>query len=122
VCEGLAASWTESKQEKLPIIVSICAGIPMDALATWFTVGEGRVPKIVRVMPNTPALLGEGASGSFAGAGVTEDEKNLVTALLEGFSKVSEWVEKEELIDVVTALSGMFQVYVVVLLYHSRSL
>ncbi len=107
VCEGLAASWSESKKANLPLVVSICAGIPMDALTAWFTVSDGRAPKVVRVMPNTPALLGEGASGSFAGAGVTENEKELVTALLEGFSKVSEWVDKEELIDVVTGLSGM---------------
>lgn len=107
VCEGLAASWDESKMQRLPIVVSICAGIPLDALTQWFTVGGERAPKIVRVMPNTPALLGEGASGSFAGAGVSEDDKRLVTELLEGFSKVSEWVDKEELIDVVTALSGI---------------
>ncbi|KAG4412426.1 hypothetical protein IFR04_014445 [Cadophora malorum] len=121
VCSDLAASWRESKQQKLPLIVSICAGIPLDALTNWFTVSEGRAPKVVRVMPNTPALLGEGASGSFAGAGVTEDEKKLVTALLEGFSKVSEWVDKEELIDVVTALSGSGPAYFFLLVEHMVS-
>lgn len=107
VCEDLASSWSESKKQQLPIVVSICAGLPSDALTKWFTTSDGKSPKVVRVMPNTPALLGEGAAGSFAGPGVTGEEKNLVTALLEGFSKVSEWVDKEELIDVVTALSGM---------------
>ncbi|PBP16557.1 NADP oxidoreductase coenzyme F420-dependent [Diplocarpon rosae] len=121
VCEDLAASWTSSNKPELPLVVSICAGIPLDALSTWFTLGDGRAPKVVRVMPNTPALLGEGASGSFAGPGVTEDEKSLVTALLEGFGKVSEWVDREELIDVVTALSGSGPAYFFLLVEHMIS-
>ncbi|KAH6725050.1 pyrroline-5-carboxylate reductase dimerization-domain-containing protein [Leptodontidium sp. MPI-SDFR-AT-0119] len=96
VCEDLASSWREAGKQQLPLIVSICAGIPLDALTQWFTIADGRAPKVVRVMPNTPALLGEGASGSFAGARVSEDEKKLVTSMLEGFGKVSEWVDKED--------------------------
>ncbi|PBP25091.1 NADP oxidoreductase coenzyme F420-dependent [Diplocarpon rosae] len=121
VCEDLAASWISSNKQELPLIVSICAGIPLNALSTWFTLGDGRAPKVIRVMPNTPALLGEGASGSFAGPGVTEDEKSLVTALLEGFGKVSEWVDREELIDVVTALSGSGPAYFFLLVEHMIS-
>ncbi|KAG4438112.1 hypothetical protein IFR05_006392 [Cadophora sp. M221] len=121
VCEDLASSWREAGEQQLPLIVSICAGIPLDALTRWFTVGEGRAPKVVRVMPNTPALLGEGASGSFAGAGVSEDDKKLVTAMLEGFGKVSEWVDKEELIDIVTALSGSGPAYFFLLVEHMVS-
>jgi pyrroline-5-carboxylate reductase len=108
VCQELAASWGNLKGQQPPLIVSIVGGITLDTLTQWFTAKNGLAPKIVRVMPNTPALLGEGASGSFAGAGVSENEKKLVTALLQGFSKVSEWVDKEELIDVVTGLSGTF--------------
>ena len=108
VCRELAASWGEGERPKLPLIVSIAGGITLDTLTQWFTVSDGRAQKVVRVMPNTPALLGEGASASFAGAGVSGDEKQLVTALLQGFSKVTAWVDKEELIDVVTGLSGIF--------------
>lgn len=108
VCQDLAGEWKKSGKERFPLVVSICAGIPVGALMSWLSVGEGKGPKVCRVMPNTPALVNEGASGSFAGEGVSEDEKTLVTELLKGFSKASEWVEKEELIDVVTALSGMF--------------
>ncbi|EKD21097.1 uncharacterized protein L3040_000862 [Drepanopeziza brunnea f. sp. 'multigermtubi'] len=118
VCEDLALEWSKAGEKDLPLIVSICAGLPVDALTKWFTGADGRAPKVVRVMPNTPALLGEGASGSFAGKGVTEGEKRLVTALLEGFSKVSEWVEEEELIDVVTALSGSGPAYFFALVEH----
>jgi pyrroline-5-carboxylate reductase len=59
-------------------------------------------------MPNTPALVGEGASGLFASADVTEVEKQLVDTLLGSVSKATEWVDREELLDVVTGLSGEF--------------
>lgn len=107
VCRDLAASWG-SDRPHLPLIVSIVGGITFKSLTAWFTTADGRVPKVVRVMPNTPALVGEGASGAFAGEGVTDDERELVSVLLGSFSKVLEWVDKEELIDVVTGLSGMF--------------
>lgn len=104
VCKELAAAWAGRKQ--LPLIISIAAAITMKSLTTWFTTEDGRAPNVVRVMPNTPALVGEGASGAFASDGVSEDERGLATALLTGFSKVTEWVDREELIDVVTGLSG----------------
>lgn len=104
VCQELSASW--APRPALPVVVSIAAGITLKSLVEWFKLADGRTPHVVRVMPNTPALLGEGASGLFAGADVTEDEKTLVTALLSSFSKATEWVDKEELIDVVTGLSG----------------
>ena len=106
VCQELAATWADAARKDLPLIVSIAAGITLDSLTAWFTGPDGRAPHVVRVMPNTPALLGEGASGLFAGAGVSAAEKELVTSLLESFSKATEWVDKEELIDVVTGLSG----------------
>lgn len=129
VCEELASSWsssssssTEGQQQEeeeggerqtkkvkrdLPLVVSIAAGITVESLQKWFTTLDGRVPAVVRVMPNTPALLGEGASGLYAAEGVSEEQKAQVTALLGSVSKATEWVEKEELIDVVTGLSGM---------------
>jgi pyrroline-5-carboxylate reductase len=108
VCQELGASW--AKRAGLPVVVSIAAGITLDSLTDWFKLPDGRTPHVVRVMPNTPALYGEGASGCFAGADVSEDEKTLVTSLLDSFSKVTEWVDKEELIDVVTGLSGKLHV------------
>jgi pyrroline-5-carboxylate reductase len=106
VCRELAASW--GGRQSLPLVVSIVGGITLGSLTAWFTTSDGRAPKVVRVMPNTPALVGEGASGAFAGEGISEEEKGLVAVLLAGFSKVTEWVDREELIDVVTGLSGTF--------------
>lgn len=107
VCRDLAASWGADRE--LPLVVSIVAGVTMASLAAWLTPEEGgRKPRLVRVMPNTPALVGEGASGAYAGDGVSDDEKELVTLLAGAFSKVTEWVENEGLIDVVTGVSGRF--------------
>jgi pyrroline-5-carboxylate reductase len=107
VCRELAASWGSESKQQLPLVVSIVAGVTMTSLAAWLkTAADGRAPRLVRVMPNTPALVGEGASGAYAGEGVSDDERELVTLLLGAFSKVTEWVEKEALIDVVTGLSG----------------
>lgn len=104
VCEELAGSWAQ--RETLPVVVSIAAGITLESLEGWSRTAEGRMPHVVRVMPNTPALVGEGASGAFAGADVTAGEKELVNALLSSVSKATEWVDREELLDVVTGLSG----------------
>ncbi|KAK7935488.1 pyrroline-5-carboxylate reductase [Apiospora marii] len=116
VCQDLAAAWAARKE--LPLIVSIAAGITLDSLSAWFTGPDGRAPHVVRVMPNTPALLGEGASGLFAGAGVSAADKELVTAMLESFSKATEWVDQEELIDVVTGLSGSGPAYFFAMVEH----
>ena len=107
VCQELAAAWKE-RGGRRPVVVSIAAGIVMDSLQAWLTVEGGEEPHIVRVMPNTPALVGEGASGLVASKSVTALEKDLVDALFKSVSAVTEWVDREELLDVVTGLSGKY--------------
>ncbi|KAI1392981.1 pyrroline-5-carboxylate reductase [Hypoxylon trugodes] len=116
VCQELAGAWAE--RTALPLIVSIAAGITLESLKEWFKLADGRVPHIIRVMPNTPALLGEGASGLFASNDVTQDEKDLAASLLGSVSKVAEWVDREELIDVVTGLSGSGPAYFFAMVEH----
>lgn len=106
VCQELATSAFSSSGSQ-PVVVSIAAGITSASLREWC----GKVPAIVRVMPNTPALLGEGASGLYAGEDVTDQQRKQVTALLSSVSRSIEWVEKEELLDVVTGLSGSGPAY-----------
>lgn len=117
VCVELAegAGWGKGKgkgkgnEGKVPLVVSIAAGITLSSLTTWLTPSGGNgTPHVVRVMPNTPALVGEGASGMFAGEGVTQEEKEKAEGLMKSVSKVVEWVEREELLEVVTGLSGEF--------------
>ncbi|KAJ4026001.1 hypothetical protein NW758_014314 [Fusarium oxysporum] len=77
-----------------------------------------QAPHIVRVMPNTPALVGEGASGLYAADDVTKEERELTSALLGSVSKATEWVDKEELLDVVTGISGSGPAYFFAFVEH----
>ncbi|KAH6715381.1 pyrroline-5-carboxylate reductase [Leptodontidium sp. MPI-SDFR-AT-0119] len=88
---------SETKQAANVLVLTIKPQVVKSVCEDLFTITNGRALKVVRVMLNTPTLLGEGTSGSFAGARVSEDEKKLVTLMLEGFGKVSKWVDKEEL-------------------------
>ena len=82
------------------------AGIRSDAVAR--AVGSER---IVRAMPNTPALIGQGIAGLFARAAVTEGDRRRVEALLAATGQTL-WVEGEAELDAVTALSGSGPAYV----------
>ncbi|KAI1431229.1 pyrroline-5-carboxylate reductase [Xylaria sp. CBS 124048] len=116
VCQELAAAWAQ--RASTPLIISIAAGITLDSLKAWLKLPDGRVPHIVRVMPNTPALVGEGASGLYADESVTSTEKELTAALVSSISKVSEWVDREAHIDVVTGLSGSGPAYFFAMVEH----
>lgn len=106
VCQELAGAWSSSSAAALPLLVSIAAGITSDSLRGWATTSGGKAPPVVRVMPNTPALVGEGASGLYAAGDVSPEQRELVSALMSSVSKATEWVDREELLDVVTGLSG----------------
>lgn len=68
-------------------------------------------PRVVRAMPNTPALVGLGMTGLFAGADVTDQERALVSALVAPTGQ-SMWLSQEADLDAVTALSGSGPAYV----------
>ena len=88
------------------LIISIMAGV------TTFRISE-LVPgltRIVRVMPNTPALIGLGMAGLYPAAGATEDDRVFAEELLSCCGKTV-WVQSEEGIDNITALSGSAPAY-----------
>ena len=89
------------------LIISIAAGIRSDDLSRWLG-GYGR---IVRVMPNTPALVRSGISGLFAREGVTAVERERAQAILRAVGETF-WVDSDEMIDAVTAVSGSGPAYV----------
>lgn len=122
-CQDLAEAWSakassSSDDDKLPLLVSIAAGVTIASLRAWATTTDGRVPHVVRVMPNTPALVGEGASGLYAGDDISAEERALATQMLASVSKAAEWVDREELLDVVTGLSGSGPAYFFAMVEH----
>jgi pyrroline-5-carboxylate reductase len=100
VCQALAPSLKEGQ-----LVVSIAAGITCASLATWL----GPRP-IVRCMPNTPALVGEGASGLYANAEVSAAQREQAEQLLSAVG-IALWLDEEKLIDAVTAVSGSGPAY-----------
>ncbi len=90
----------------LPLVISIAAGIPVAALETWL--GDG-VP-IVRCMPNTPALVQQGAAGLFATKLVSSAQREQAEKILAAVGTVC-WLDAEQDIDRVTALSGSGPAY-----------
>jgi pyrroline-5-carboxylate reductase len=82
------------------LVISIAAGISIATLQA----GLGPDRKLVRVMPNTPALLGEGASAYSPGPGVPAEDEAVVQALLEAVGRCVR--VPESLLDAVTGLSG----------------
>ena len=102
VCSDLAQHLGEA-----PLIVSIAAGIGCDSLQHWL----GPQPRaIVRCMPNTPSLLGQGASGLYANARVSAEQKAQAEQLLSAVG-LALWLDDEQLIDAVTAVSGSGPAY-----------
>ncbi|MBL4743576.1 MAG: pyrroline-5-carboxylate reductase [Cycloclasticus sp.] len=92
--------------ENKPVVVSIAAGIRVEALDRWLA---GDLP-IVRCMPNTPALVKTGATGLYANTRVSEVQKDQVESLLRAVG-VTVWVDDEGDLDAVTALSGSGPAY-----------
>ena len=86
--------------------LSVAAGIRSDTLAQWL-----HSERIVRAMPNTPALIGQGISGLFARSAVTPADKDHVNALM-ACTGAAIWLDDEAQIDAVTALSGSGPAYV----------
>jgi pyrroline-5-carboxylate reductase len=86
--------------------LSVAAGIPSDSIARWL--GSERV---VRSMPNTPALIGQGMTGLYARPAVTAQDRQLVEQVAATMGEYL-WVEREEQLDAVTAISGSGPAYV----------
>ena len=92
------------------IIITIAPGKTLAWLAEQF----GKDVKIVRTMPNTPAMVGEGMTAVCPNEHLTEDEIAYVKSLLESFSRAE--IVPERLMDVVTAVSGSSPAYVFMLI------
>ncbi|WP_148252562.1 pyrroline-5-carboxylate reductase [Aidingimonas lacisalsi] len=106
IMQDVCTDLRDTVQARRPLIVSVAAGLPAEALERWL---GGNLP-IVRCMPNTPSLVGSGACGLFANQHVSDDQRALASTLLDSVGLV-EWVEDESLLDAVTAISGSGPAY-----------
>ena len=88
------------------IVITIAPGKTLAWLAEKF----GKDVKIVRTMPNTPAMVGEGMTAMCPNEHLTEEEVAYVKSLLESFSRVE--IVAERLMDVVVSVSGSSPAYV----------
>lgn len=100
VCEALRPSLKPHQ-----LVVSIAAGITCASMKNWL----GEQP-IVRCMPNTPALLRQGVSGLYATEQVNEAQREQAEQLLSAVG-IALWLEEEQQLDAVTAVSGSGPAY-----------
>jgi pyrroline-5-carboxylate reductase len=89
-----------------PLVISVAAGIPLAAISRWLN----GYPRIVRTMPNRPALLGCGVTALFASGAVGDADRALASSLLATVGAVV-WVANEAELDAVTAVSGSGPAY-----------
>ncbi|KAF9380070.1 hypothetical protein CPB97_008587 [Podila verticillata] len=98
-----------------PLVISIAAGIETSAISRFMAEGSTEeamaLPPVIRVMPNTPALVLEGAAGMYATVDATEEHRHVAESLMAAVSKQVSWVETEALIDTVTGISGSGPAY-----------
>jgi pyrroline-5-carboxylate reductase len=93
-------------QNTRPLMVSIAAGLEATTLDEWL---GGGMP-MVRVMPNTPSLVGKGAAGLYANDQVKDKQKSMVESVFNSIGSAL-WVDDESLLHAVTALSGSGPAY-----------
>jgi pyrroline-5-carboxylate reductase len=96
----------KNRFEDSPLYISVAAGKTL----AFFAEHLGAGARVVRAMPNTPALIGKAITALCANKNVSEADKELATKLIEAFGK-SVWVEEKDM-DAVTALSGSGPAYV----------
>lgn len=101
VCGALNKRDIENK-----LFVTLAAGIPCQRYHDYLNASV----RLIRVMPNTPSLLGLGMSGLFAGAGVTNDDKIVVSQIISAVGEIL-WVDDEKQIDSIIACSGSSPAY-----------
>jgi len=89
------------------LVISIAAGLRLADIGRWL----GGHDKLVRAMPNTPALIGAGITGLFADPAVDREGRDTAEKILRAVG-CTLWVEDEALMDVVTAVSGSGPAYV----------
>lgn len=106
VMEEVATRLSSSASPAEQLVITIAAGIREADLNSWL----GGSCAIVRAMPNTPALVGEGVTGLYANERVSEQQRQDAEQILGCVGEVV-WFDREEALDAVTAVSGSGPAY-----------
>jgi len=93
------------------LVISIAAGIPSTTLAGWLGTPNQPWTRLVRCMPNTPALIGRGITGMIAMQGASDYDKSVAWQLMHAVGDAI-WFDNDQQLDAVTALSGSGPAYV----------
>lgn len=88
------------------LVISIAAGLRLADIGRWL----GNYARLVRTMPNTPALIGAGVTGMYAGPAVDNESRAVAEKILAAVGRTL-WIEDEGLMDAVTAVSGSGPAY-----------
>ena len=106
VIRDVALDLSDLIQKQQPLLISIAAGIRATDLQRWL----GGSCALVRCMPNTPALVQSGATALWRNEHVSDEQTDLAETILRAVG-LALWVESEDLMDTVTALSGSGPAY-----------
>jgi pyrroline-5-carboxylate reductase len=106
IMSAVAAPLGKTDRPVDQVVVSVAAGVTLESMGNWF----GADSALVRVMPNQPALVGEGMSGLCANSKVNNSGKALAAYVMEATGKAL-WLDDESLMDAVTAVSGSGPAY-----------
>jgi pyrroline-5-carboxylate reductase len=106
ILPGIAMHLADVPRASGQLIISVAAGITLQSLHGWL----GNSASIVRVMPNTPALIGAGMSGLYADASMQQGLREMAAYVMDATGDTL-WVEDEDLIDAITAVSGSGPAY-----------
>jgi pyrroline-5-carboxylate reductase len=93
------------------LVISIAAGIRTRDLGRWLGARDRPYARVIRSMPNTPALIHAGITGLFATRACSAQDREMATRLLAAIGKTV-WFEDEAMLDAVTAVSGSGPAYV----------
>jgi pyrroline-5-carboxylate reductase len=94
------------KSVNKPLCLSVAAGIRTQDMAKWLN-----HDRLIRAMPNTPALIGQGMTGLFASKASTHEDRANAESICQAVGKIT-WVTEEKQIDDITAVSGSGPAYV----------
>jgi pyrroline-5-carboxylate reductase len=111
ILDQVARGLVEVCRIKRPVFISIVAGITISDISQWLDPTGQSPPFVIRCMPNTPALVHQGAAGLYASDLVNAQQRQKAMAILASISPKAYWVDSEHLLDIVTGLSGSGPAY-----------